>query len=62
MTADGHTTKEIIDRELLLEVMSSNQSFKYDVKQFVPFRDPEDRNKPKSNQEFLVCPCCPRGP
>jgi hypothetical protein len=39
MTADGHT-KGCIDRAGLLEVMSGIQSFKYDVKQFVPFRGP----------------------
>eukprot|EP00959_Pyramimonas_sp_CCMP1952_P209594 4385179-Pyramimonas_sp.AAC.1 len=48
MTANGHT-KGSIDRELLLEVMSGTQSFKYDLKQFVPFRGPEGRSMPKAN-------------
>ena len=37
MTADGHT-KGSIDRELLLQVMSGQQSFKHDLKKFVPHR------------------------
>eukprot|EP00959_Pyramimonas_sp_CCMP1952_P132440 2769332-Pyramimonas_sp.AAC.1 len=49
MTADGRTQGKIV-RELLLEVMSGTQSFKYYVKQFVPFRGPEDNAEPKSNQ------------
>eukprot|EP00959_Pyramimonas_sp_CCMP1952_P054193 1133692-Pyramimonas_sp.AAC.1 len=52
ITADGHT-KESVDRELLLEVMSGTQSFKHDVKQIVPFRGPEDKTKPKPNHFCL---------
>ena len=37
MTADGHT-KGSIDRELLLQVMSGYQSFKHEVKKYVPYR------------------------
>ena len=45
MTADGHT-KGSIDREGLLEVMSGTQSFKYDVKQFVPYRGSTAKTQP----------------
>ena len=37
MTADGHT-KGSIDRELLLQVMSGYQSFKHELKKYVPHR------------------------
>ena len=37
MTADGHT-KGSIDRDLLLQVMSGSQAFKYELKTYAPFR------------------------
>ena len=49
MTADGHT-KGSIDRDGLLEVMSGTQSFRYDVKQFVPYRGSADKTKPSSSR------------
>ena len=51
MSADGHT-KGCIDRDGLLEVMSGTQSFKYDVKQFVPFRGPADKTNPSKKVRF----------
>ena len=37
MTAGGHA-KGSIDRELLLDVMAGNQTYKHDVKSYTPFR------------------------
>ena len=51
MSADGHT-KGCIDRDGLLEVMSGTQSFKYDVKQFIPFRGPKSETKANKSVRF----------
>ena len=51
MSADGHT-KGSIDRDGLLEVMSGTQSFKYDVKQFIPFRGPKSETKANKSVRF----------
>jgi chaperone required for assembly of F1-ATPase len=37
MTADGHT-KGCIDRQTLLEVMKGHQSYKHEVKKYIPHR------------------------
>ena len=42
MTADGHT-KGVIDRKLLLELMSGHQAYKYDVKRHTPHRSGSSR-------------------
>ena len=48
MSADGHT-KGSIERDSLLEVVSGHQSFKHDVKRFVPFRGGlDDKSKPET--------------
>jgi len=46
MSADGHT-KGCIDRELFLQVMAGTQSFKHELKKFVPHRASDQARTPE---------------